>query len=213
MLWARLVDQVLAAGEPLDRAALRDWIRSETPAGAFADFVAGLPPTVDADGHPSAAEDVVEQGERGIVEAALAILLLGSRRIDELDGEALASFRGGANAPRRAYLDPNWIGVRARDYDGMQLQDFASGVVDDMLDQAHRIALRKLVVKPDGRIDMPSKLYEREGRYFADSAEGAYNIGYRAETLGTIATQLGLFAKDGAGLDVTDAGRQLLELP
>lgn len=82
-----------------------------------------------------------------------------------------------------------------------------------MLDQSHRIALRKLVVKPDGRVDMPSKLYEREGRYFAEGAEGADNIGYREDTLEDIATQLGLFTKHDEGLRVSDIGKQLLELP
>ena len=180
---------------------------------AMRDFVAGLPATVDAEGTPAPAEDLVEQGNRPVIEAALAILILGSRRIEELSGHALAAFRGGPNAPRRAYLDPNWVGARAREYVDRKLDEFACAIVDDMLDQSHRIALRKLVVKPDGRLEMPSKLHEREGRYFADSRESAYNIGYREETLGAIATQLGILADEGATLEVTDIGKQSLGLP
>ena len=115
-------------------------------------------------------------------------------------GKRWQRFAVDPNAPRRAYLDPNWVGARARDYHDRRLDDFACAVVDDMLDQSHRIALRKLIVKPDGRLEMPSKLYEREGRYFADSAEGADNIGYRDETLGAIATEFGLLTNQGEAL-------------
>lgn len=213
LLRASLVDQVLRAGEPLDRTQLRDWIRNQTSAEALADFVDALPATTGKHGHPLPAEDVVEQGDRGRIDAALAVLLLGSKRITELVGETLAAYRGGAKTPPHAYLDPTWVGERARELHDRRLGDFACALVDDMLDQSHRIALRKLVVKPDGRVDMPSKLYEREGRYFAEGAEGADNIGYREDTLEDIATQLGLFTKHDEGLRVSDIGKQLLELP
>jgi hypothetical protein len=213
ILWAALVDHVLAVDDPVDRAQLHEWIRAQLPPLTMTEFLTGLPATVDAGGHPAPAEDLVATQDRGKIESALAVLLLGSQRINELDGQALASFRGGPNAPRQAFLDPNWVGARVREHTQQGLQDFGAAVVDDMLAQSHRIALRKLVVKSDGRVEMPSKLYEREGRYFAVSTEGAYNIGYRAETLGSIATQLGLIVDMDGALQVTDTGRQLLELP
>lgn len=179
----------------------------------MSEFLANLPPTTGADGHPTPAEDQLDAQDRGPIESGLALILLGARRIDELSGPALAAFRGGPAAPRRAFLDPHWVGARARDHDGQRIDDFAAAVVDDMLGQSHRVALRKLDVKPNGRVEMPSKLYEREGRYFAVSPEGAYNIGYRAETLGSLAIQLGLLERGAEAYQVREVGRQLLELP
>jgi hypothetical protein len=213
ILWAAMVARVLGVAEPQDRAQLHDWIRGETSSAAMHDFIAGLPATVDSAGNPTPAEDVVDQEDRPVIDAALAVLVLGSRRVDELSGHALAAFRGGPSAPRRAYLDPNWVGARAREHEDRRLDEFACAVADDMLDQSHRIALRKLVVRPDGRLEMPSKLHEREGRYFADSTEGAYNIGYREETIGAIAAQLGILTNEGEALEVTDIGRESLALP
>lgn len=212
-LWAALVQHVLDAAEPLNRAQLHEWIRSCTSPVPMSEFLANLPPTTGADGHPTPAEDQLDAQDRGPIESGLALILLGARRIDELSGPALAAFRGGPAAPRRAFLDPHWVGARARDHDGQRIDDFAAAVVDDMLGQSHRVALRKLDVKPNGRVEMPSKLYEREGRYFAVSPEGAYNIGYRAETLGSLAIQLGLLERGAEAYQVREVGRQLLELP
>lgn len=213
VLWAALVDHVLHAAEPLDRAQLHEWIRAHVPAVTMAQFRADLPPTLDSAGYPAPAEDGVAGQERGSVESALAVLLIGSQRIEELGGKALEAFRGGSTTPRRVFLDPYWVGARAAEHSDDRIGDFAAAVVDDMLAQSHRVALRKLVVKANGSVEMPSKLYEREGRYFADSAEGAYNIGYRAETLGSIAIQLGLIDRGPGGFAVSDIGSHLLELP
>jgi len=213
ILWAALVGHVLNSGEPLNRAQLHEWIRSHVPAVTMGQFRADLPATRDANGHPLPAEDDVEGQGREPIESALAALVLSSQRIEELGGTALDAFRGGSTAPRRVFLDPYWVGARAGEYADQWIGDFAAAVVDDMLAQSHRVALRKLEVKADGSVVMPSKLYEREGRYFAESAEGAYNIGYRAETVGSIAIQLGLINRGPEGLDVTGIGSQLLELP
>src|SRR5690606_31262864 len=159
----------------------------------------------DAHRHPFPAEDELSRQVRTEIETALATLLLGARRITELDGEPLAAFRGGAGAARNVYLDPHWVGARADQPAEGRPQDFAWPLVDDMLAQSRRIALRKLVVHPDGRVELPTKLDEREGRYFALSAEAASNIGFRAESFGSIATQLGL-VESKAGMSVTDVG-------
>ena len=211
LLWARLVDQVRDAADPVRRDELHDWIRGHMPEGQLTAFVSDLPPTVDAADHPRPAED--DLGDRGELETALATLLLGSRRVGELDGESLAAFRGGRQAPQRAYLDPLWVGARVSDASHGTIRDFASMLVDDMLAQSHRIALSKLEVTADGRIELPTKLAEREGRYFALAAEGAENIGFRAETFGSIARQLGMLSSDTDGFAVTDLGRNVMDLP
>lgn len=209
--WARLVDQVREATDPVRRDELHDWIRGHMPEGQMTAFVSDLPPTVDASGHPRPAED--DLGNRNELETALATLLLGSRRLGELGGESLAAFRGGRQAPRRAYLDPLWVGARASEASNGTVRDFAALLVDDMLAQSHRIALSKLEVTADGRIELPTKLAEREGRYFALAAEGAGNVGFRAETFGSIAHQLGVLSLDTDGFGVTDVGRSVMGLP
>ena len=201
VLWAALVGHVLNSGEPLNRAQLHEWIRSHVPSMTIAHFGADLPATLDANGHPLPAEDDVEGQDPGPIESALAVLILSSQRVEQLGGTALDAFRGGSTPPRRVFLDPYWVGARAGEYADQWIGDFAAAVVDDMLAQSHRVALRKLEVKADGSVVMPSKLYEREGRYFAEGAEGAYNIGYRAETMGSIAIQLGLINRGPGGLD------------
>ncbi|RAV08196.1 hypothetical protein DQP55_19710 [Mycolicibacterium sp. GF69] len=209
--WARLVDEVREAPEPVQRNELHDWVREQMPEGQLGAFLADLPPTVDAASHPLPAED--DLAERGELEKALATLLLGARRLGELEGEALAAFRGGRQAPRRAYLDPLWVGSRASEASHETVRDFASLIVDDMLAQSHRIALSKLEVTAGGRIVLPTKLAEREGRYFALGTEGAYNIGFRAESLGRIAHQLGMLSSDADGFAVTEVGSSVMGLP
>lgn len=144
---------------------------------------------------------------------AIATLLLGARRLDHLEGESLAAFRGGRQAPLRAYLDPLWVKTRAAEASRHTTRDFAAVIVDDMLAQSHRIALSKLIVTAEGRIELPTKLAEREGRYFALGAEGAYNIGFRAETFADIARQLGVLSHDDDGFAVTSLGRAVMDLP
>ncbi len=211
LLWARLVDEVREAAEPLRRDQLHEWIRSLMPEGRLAAYLSDLPPTLDAAGHPRPAED--DLSGRGEIDTAIATLLLGGRRLDHLEGESLAAFRGGRQAPVRAYLDPLWVKTRAADASRDTTRDFAALIVDDMLAQSHRIALSKLIVTTDGRIEFPTKLAEREGRYFALGAEGAYNINFRAETFADIARQLGVLSHGDDGFAVTSLGRAVMDLP
>jgi hypothetical protein len=162
-------------------------------------------------GNPAAAEDDVLE-RYAPVEASIAILLLGALRIDHLDAEELGAFSGGS-ARRRLYLDPYWVFGQYSDYESRTLGDFACALVDDMLAQSHRVALRKMRVEDNGQMVLPTKLHEREGRWFADSSEGAGNIGIRAYQLGQICTQLGIFDEIDGLPEVTVAGRELLRLP
>jgi hypothetical protein len=210
ILWASLVDEVLRRPDPVSRTELHDWVRAHVGSGTLAAFVDSLPP-VSETGHPVAAEDQVgSQYER--IEAAIAVLLLGAHRIDHLAGESLKAFCGGS-ASRRLYLDPYWVASQLVEYKSRTLGDFACALVDDMLAQSHRVSLRKMRVEGNGRMVLPTKLHEREGRYFADSAEGSGNVGVRAYELGQMCTQLGIFAEVDGIPEATDIGRDLLSLP
>ncbi|TMS54785.1 hypothetical protein [Mycobacterium sp. DBP42] len=209
-LWSALVDEVIRTADPVSRDQLHEWIRGQVGNGTVDSFVDGLPP-VQANGHPAAAEETVGQQYTG-VEASIGILLLGGLRLDHLDGEVLASYLGGS-ARRRVYLDPHWVRGQHTEYESRSLGDLACALVDDMLAQSHRVSLRKMRVENNGQMILPTKLHEREGRWFAESREGAGNIGVRAYQLGQICTQLGMFIEtDGAPMP-TAIGCALLGLP
>ncbi len=210
VLWSALVDEVLGAHEPMSREELHDWIRANVGSTTVSAFVSDLPP-VNVGGQPAAAEDQV-LANHAPVEASIAILLLGAQRVDHLDGEVLDAFSGGS-ARRRLFLDPYWVAGQYSDYKSRTLGDFSCALVDDMLAQSHRVALRKMRVESNGQMVLPTKLHEREGSWFADSAEGSGNIGIRAHELGQICTQLGIFRQIDALPEVTEAGRELLRLP
>ncbi len=210
LFWSALVAEVLRAAEPVTRDELHEWVRGQVGAGSVSDFVDGLPP-VQVGGHPAPAEDQVNAAYSG-VEAWIGVLLLGAFRLEHFDGEVLSAFLGGS-ARRRVYLDPYWVHGQYVEYRSRTLRDFASALVDDMLAQSHRVALRKMRVESNGQMILPTKLHEREGRWFAESAEGAGNIGVRADQVGQICEQLGMFTEADGAPAVSAAGQELLGLP
>jgi len=210
LFWSALVAEVLRAGEPMSRDELYKWVRGQVGSGSLSDFVEGLPP-VQVGGHPAPAEEHVNRQYSG-VEAWIGVLLLGAFRLEYLNGEVLSAFLGGS-VHRRVYLDPHWIHGQYTEYRSRSLGDFACALVDDMLAQSHRVALRKMRITSNGQMILPTKLHEREGRWFAESAEGAANIGVRADQVGLICKQLGMFAELNGIPGTTAVGRELLGLP
>ncbi|EHR58959.1 hypothetical protein SaccyDRAFT_0017 [Saccharomonospora cyanea NA-134] len=211
-LWAALVDQVVRVSGSVAREDLYDWISSEAPAGTVRDFVADFPRTVNQNGHPLPAEQQVRD-EWTPVEADLAVLLLGGIRRDQLSGHCLLAFLNRRSRGRGQFLDPSWVAYRHREHIDRPVAELARAFVDDMLAQSRRVALRKMRVDNDGRMTLFSKLHERNGRYFADRAEGASNVGLRIEQLGTMAEQLDLFTTESGQLAVTACGVEWLALP
>jgi len=211
-LWASLVDQAVAAAGSITRDDLYDWISAEVPHTAVQEFVSGCPATMDRDGHPLPAERQVHD-ERPPVEADLAVLLLGGIRIGQLTEWTLNAFLNRRSRGRGQFLDPSWVAYRHREHAGRPMAELARAFVDDMLAQSRRVALRKLKVDRRGRMTLFSKLHERNGRYFADLAEGSGNVGLRIEQLGDMAEQLGLFDSEHNRLTVTSRAREWLALP
>ncbi|MET7425041.1 hypothetical protein [Dactylosporangium sp. NPDC005555] len=203
-LWADLVAAVGSGGA--SRRQLHEWISDRLPGGTVDGFAEDLPPT-DLDGDPFPAEDLLRRADMGTA-TDVAVLLLGARRLNTLTGLARRGFAG----QRQTYLDPNWVANLHREFTGRPLAELGRRLVDDMLAQSRRVALRKVTVGPDGTFAVFSRLHERNGMYFADSAEGRDNIGLRIPQLAGIATQVGLLTADPAQ-PVTGHGRELLELP
>lgn len=209
-LWSALVDRALRSPDPVSREELHDWIRGEVQATSLQAFVDNLPP-VQSNGIPLSAEESLDDTYTG-VEASIATLILGGFRLDHLDGEVLRAFLGGS-AKRRTYLDPHWVRGQYSEHRSRSLGDVACALVDDMLAQSHRVSLRKMRVASNGQMILPTKLHEREGRWFAESPEGAGNVGVRVDQVGQICTQLGMFGQSDSIPTVTEVGSQLLGLP
>jgi hypothetical protein len=209
-LWSELVGEVLRGADPVSRDELHVWIRNHVGVGTVSNFVNGLPSAADAEGQPLPAEDEVRE-DYPSVEGSIGILILGALRLQSLQGEALDAFLGGS-ARRRLYLDPHWVLGQYTDYQSRSMADFACALVDDMLAQSHRVALRKMRVESSGQMIMPTKLHEREGRWFAESEESSANIGVRTQQIGQIGTQLGIFAEPNGLPSIGDFGGDLLNL-
>ncbi|MET8832925.1 hypothetical protein ABZV78_03265, partial [Micromonospora sp. NPDC004540] len=205
-LWAALVEQVCDAGTA-SRGHLHEWISELLPEQPLAEFEAGLPSVVDASGHPAPAEDQLLREKAGVL-TDVALLLLGARRLDSLTGLELYSFKG----RRPTYLDPTWVAQLRREFSQRPVTELGRRLVDDMLAQSRRVALRKVTFNQDGTMSLFSRLHERNGAYFADSSEGSGNIGLRINQLAGIATQVGLLTRDPAQ-PVTPWGQRLLGLP
>lgn len=208
-MWAALVQQVLDKSGTATRDDLHAWISSEVSDVTVREFARSLPPAVDRNRYPLPAEESF-LGEPFSPEADLAVLLLGARRLEHLEGRSLDAFLGRrrSSSGRGQFLDPNWVAFRRSEHEDRPLPELARAFVDDMIAQSRRVALRKLRVGDDGRMTVFSKLHERNGRYFAEQAEGAGNVGLRIYQLSAMAEQLGLLTADG----VTPLCTELLEL-
>ncbi|MFD0972215.1 hypothetical protein ACFQ3X_26680 [Plantactinospora endophytica] len=205
-LWADLVAAVLSI-DGASRRHLHEWVSDRLPSGTVADFESDLPPTVDGHGDPYPGERELRRSDAGVA-TDVAVLLLGARRLETLTGAVLRRFVGG----RPTFLDPRWVALLRQEFARRPVAELGRRLVDDMLAQSRRVALRKVAVRSDGTIALFSRLHERNGVYFADSREGRDNIGLRIPQLASIATQLGLLTPDPAQ-PVTACGRELLELP
>jgi hypothetical protein len=216
-LWAALVEHVRAAAGSADRADLHDWITAALTATTVDSFVAQCPRPVGPDGHPTPAEDELlaryrdDQGPTTV--ANLAILLIGGQRLEHLSGHTRAAFLGYGAQARGQFLDPRWVAYRHHEYSGRSLRELGRTVVDDMLAQSRRVALRKLQVGRDGRMTLFSRLHERNGRYFAEQSEGSGNVGLRIDQVQELAEQLGLSARQPDHTVITSHGSSLLGLP
>jgi hypothetical protein len=205
-LWAALVKEVSRAGLA-SRVHLHEWISEQLPGSTVSAFERGLPPVEDAHGDPLPAENGLMTSE-ALVSGTVAVLLLGAQRLATLAGVTLTAFAG----RRRTYLDPVWVDHLRREFAGRPLAELGRRLVDDMLAQSRRVALRKVKLNRDGTLLIFSRLHERNGLYFADSSEGSGNIGLRLPQLADHATQLGLLSRDPRE-PVTSLGIDWLELP
>lgn len=205
-LWAWIVDQVVGLAPAVEVA---DAFADHLPDITVSDFVAGLPATLDLAGQPRPAEDELRSREDPVPATELGVLALGGRRAGELDGQAGEAFRG-----RPVELAPEWTARRFEANATQNLRDFGRDLVGDLIVRARRIAMSKMVRRPDGTIWLPTRLHEKGDFLWRTSREGSGDVGLRIAQLGTVLAEAGVFAwhddDHGAGWRVTDEGKAAL---
>lgn len=210
-LWAGLVASIGAEGDDADSSQeeLREWLADEMPDEPVRAFMDKLPPTT-ADGHPAPAErEVLAEGDPRDPPTNVALLLLGGRRTNELEGEVRTAFLG----TQHDILNPRWVSLRTDDLRDRSMRDLAVRLVDDMLAQSQRVALAKMRLGGDGRLMVFSRVHQRGGRFYKTSDEGDTDIGLRIDQLVEIAVQLGLIDRaDDLSASVAPLGSALLEV-
>jgi hypothetical protein len=208
-LWAGLVSSIGGDGSgDSSRDDLRAWLADSMPPTTLRTYLDDLPPTT-RDGYPAPAEQqLLQDGDRTDQLVNVGLLLLGTRRASELADRARTVFLG-----KPDILNPEWVARQVDDFIDRPVRDFAVRLVDDMLNQAQRVALTKMRPDAAGRLSVFSRVHERNGRFFRTKEESSAEIGLRVFQLLQFAGQFGLVqgADDGTAW-VTESGRDLLEL-
>lgn len=209
-LWAGLVRSIGREDDSADRSIweMQAWLADQMPSMTVRTFMDELPPGMTGR-HPAPAERTVlanSDAEHPVTN--MRLLLLGARRATELDGQSRTVFLGRQNE----ILNPLWMAFCIREFLDRPLRDLAVRLVNDMLAQARRVALGKMQPDRQGRLQVFSRIHERNGRYYKTRDEGDTAIGTRLEVAAGIAVQLGLIdlADDGAAT-VTGPGDAVLE--
>lgn len=205
-LWAWLVDQV---DELISAEELAETFADHLPDRTVAAFVAGLPDTTDSTGTPRPAENELRASQGSIPATEVAVLAVGARRVAELDGRAGEAFRG-----RPVELAPEWMARRLQTHATANLRDFGRALVGDLVVRARRIAMSKMVRRPDGTIWLPTRLHEKGDLLWRTSREGSRDVGLRIAQLGTVLAGAGVFAwtndEERSGWRVTEEGEAAL---
>lgn len=209
-LWAGLVTFIGAADDHEDRSPeeLQAWLADQMPDMTVGAFMEGELPLTMAGRHPAPAERIVlGDGSEGPL-TDVKVLLLGARRAGELTGEARTVFLGHHNE----ILNPVWMSGCVREFRDRPVRDLAVRLVNDMLAQANRVALDKMEPDASGRLQVYSRVFERNGRYYKTGDEGDGALGTRLEVIAGIAGQLGLIDVTAEGAaTLTDLGYAVLE--
>lgn len=205
ILWKWTVDQIVGETEPRE---LVDRMATALPDGTLAAFLASLPASSDAAGHPLPAEETLRQQDLTAPALALGILVLGARRFDELTGRARDGFADG----RPTVLSPPWVKNWLAERQHSPMRAVAADLVEAMLDRAKRVAFRKMRIRPDGTIWLPTRVHERDGLLYAVGRETARNVGVRLEQYARILFSLGVLEQAAGIPTVSDFGVELLRV-
>jgi len=200
-LWWWLVGEL--ADEPMTVEALGLRLAEELDDLTLGELVAGLPARTDGD-HLLPLELELEE-EDWTPMHALRMLVLGAKRLEDLDAEAAALFVG--TEPRD--LGPRWVAVRVAEGADHHLGLFGRELVEILIRRARRVALGKTELR-DGRPWVPSRLRDRDGILSAHGEEGMGHVSLRTRSLAEILIGLGALTRDERGaISLTPLGHEL----
>lgn len=205
VLWHWTVEQIVGETEPRE---LAERMATALPDGTLRSFLQQLPQTSDANGYPLPAEATLRSQDLNVPTLAFGTLALGAQRFDELTGRARNAFADG----RPTVLSPVWLTSWLADRDGRSMNDVAADLVDALLDRAKRVAYRKMRIRADGTIWLPTRVHERNGLLYAVGRESPRNVGVRLEQYARLLTSLGVLDRNDGQVQLSDAGTELLQV-
>ena len=126
------------------------------------------------------------------------MLLLSAVREQELTSEEGLGFRGPLGKPEAVEeLSPHWVAGQIDAWGDRPMSDFASRLVDVLLDRSQRIALRKSRFNHDkGTFTFPARVIVRDDLVFRLYRNGNHRMPLRLAQLMSMGEQTGLFTRD-----------------
>jgi hypothetical protein len=203
-VWSWLVGEL---AEPMTTAELGERFADALPDITVGEVVAGLPPTVEQ-GVLAPVEEELRAGHPGPDPwTELCLLAVGTRRLDDLDGSALAAFAG---HPADDDLGPRWVARQLEANPHLGLHRFAAGLVERLVRRSQRVAYSKMTLQADGRPKLPTRLGERDGVLRQVSPEGWADVSLRLDTFASVLLGLGAVSRLAWRWSLTAVGAELL---
>jgi len=203
-MWSWLVGEL---GEPMTAAELGERFADAQPDITVGEVAAGLPPTVE-DGVLVPVEEQLRADHPGPDPWTEArVLAVGARRLEDLDGPALAAFAG---HPAEDDLGPRWVARQLEANADVPLRRFAAALVERLVRRSQRVAYSKMTLQADGRPKLPTRLRERDGLLLRVSAEGWADVSLRIDTLASVLLGLGAVDRVDGQWSLTGVGAGLL---
>lgn len=202
-LWSWLVEQCEGL-MPIDDLA--ETFAQELPDTTVAAFLDCLPATESTSGAPLPAEYDLRWSEVSLPVAALGILAVGARRVDELTGRVRDAFLG----QRGVELGPEWVQRRLEEARPLRLRDVGRELTRDLVSRSQRIALAKARRRPDGSLWLPTRLHVRDEFVHRTSQEGRGDVGLRLDQLGSVLASCGVLSRHDDHWSLTSRGRALV---
>jgi hypothetical protein len=185
-LWARIVQAIEGA---VPRSSIVEFVAESLGTGTLQDFLDDLPPTSDGAGRPLPAEPRVRGEGRRTCSEALALLALGARRSEELEGTVRDALVG--DQRRLVVLSPPWVSQWIDHRRSWTMADVAADLVDVLFARARRVAMKKMRINRDGHVWLPTVIHEENGLVSKTSEEGRDNVGLRLTQLLGLLTATG----------------------
>jgi hypothetical protein len=177
--------------------------------GTFADllseltvsqFQASLPPHVDSQGKPLAAERAL--ADLPELERRFAQLMIGASRIEYLTPEELRGFRGPEEHTRGQWeeLSPGWVAEKLTTFRDQSLRDLGRDLAKTLIYRSQRVALWKSRFDPRTQtLSFPARLHVRDGIAVRIYGETAPDPATRIPQYLSIARQAGMFVVNDKG--------------